>query len=225
DPALSGVTPLRKDMVSFYAQQHGGGTADTAAAHEALLDFARERIAEDPDAELSTEVPAPALMATLNELATSGEAILRSVQGLPPGVAPSPRQVASTMWAMVRAAKLLFNELPPADREAHGRGVLHLPDTDPWDLPKQRQLWSLTAKALAEGLDVTDRDLLAAYHLEQTGAFGPAGLLWQGQNVQGVYWSDTPAPEGVDWRSVRRMTNGPGGTTTETVVPEWAEKG
>ncbi|MFD6620077.1 hypothetical protein ACFWFB_33085, partial [Streptomyces albidoflavus] len=221
DAALSGVTPLRRDMVAFYARQHSGRTPDTAA-YESLLDFARDRVTANPDAQLGTEVPAPAVRVALNELATSGEAVLRTVQGLAPGATPSPRQVASTLWAVVRAAKTLFNEIPPQEREAHGRGVLHLDDTDPWDLSKQKTLWALTAKALAEGLDITDRALLAAYHLRLTGAFDPAALLWQGQKVQGVYWSDTPAPEGVDWRSVHQVTRGPDGTTTtRQVVPEW----
>ncbi|MGW4240859.1 lonely Cys domain-containing protein, partial [Streptomyces sp. NPDC004749] len=184
DSALSGITPLRRDMVAFYAQQHSGRPADTAA-YESLLDFARERLAADPDAELTEAVAAPAVRVALNELGTSGEAVLRTVQGLAPGETPSPRQVASTLWAVVRSAKTLFNELPLAEREAHGRGVLHLDDTDPWDLSKQKTLWALTAKALAEGLDITDRNLLAAYHLKVTGAFDPAALLWQGQNVQG----------------------------------------
>ncbi|MGO4427604.1 hypothetical protein AB4Z54_55075, partial [Streptomyces sp. MCAF7] len=131
DPALSGVTPLREDMLEFYVRQHSGRAADTAG-YESLLDLARDRAAADPDAQLSTEVPAPALTVTLNELATSGEAILTSVQGLPAGATASPGQVASTLWAMVRAAKTLFNEIPPADREAHGRSVLHLTDADPW---------------------------------------------------------------------------------------------
>ncbi|WP_234315030.1 lonely Cys domain-containing protein, partial [Streptomyces sp. NRRL F-5135] len=200
DSALSGLTPLRRDMVAFYAQQHSGRPADTAA-YESLLDFARERVAADPDAELTEAVEAPAVRVALNELGASGEAVLRTVQGLAPGATPSPRQVASTLWAVVRAAKMLFNEIPPADRAEHGRSVLHLDDTEPWDLSKQKTLWALTAKALAEGLDITDRNLLAAYHLKVTGAFDPAALLWQGQNVQGVYWSDTPAPEGINWRS------------------------
>ncbi|MDW4911475.1 hypothetical protein RB628_40895, partial [Streptomyces sp. ADMS] len=219
DPALGGVTPLREDMLSFYARQHSGGIADTAA-YEALLGFARDRVAADPGAQLSTEVPAPALTVTLKELATSGEAILSSVQSLPVGAAPRPGQVASTLWAMVRAAKMLFNEIPPADREAHGRSVLHLTDTDPWDLPKQKRIWSLTAKALAEGLDVTDRDLLAAYHLKHF-AFVKSKLLRQGQAIQGANWSGLPAPDGVNWRSVERMTQEPGGTTTQQVQPEW----
>ena len=224
DPDLSGVTPLRKDMVSFYAQQHSGRTAD-AAAYESLLDFARDRVVADPDAELSTEVPAPALRVTLAELATSGETVLRTVQGLPAGAKPTPRQVASTLWATVRAAKMLFNEIPPVEREAHGRAVLHLDDTERWDLPKQKTLWALTAKALAEGLDITDPDLLAAYHLKQTGAFSPVGLLWQGQNVQGIDWSDARPSNGVNWRSVDQMTPGPGGATTQQVVPEWVGPG
>ncbi|WP_344285815.1 hypothetical protein, partial [Streptomyces hebeiensis] len=180
------------------------------------------RLAADPDAELTEAVAAPAVKVALNELGTSGEAVLRTVQGLAPGETPSPRQVASTLWAVVRSAKTLFNELPLAEREAHGRGVLHLDDTDPWDLSKQKTLWALTAKALAEGLDITDRNLLAAYHLKVTGAFDPAALLWQGQNVQGVYWSDTPAPEGINWRSVNQVTRAPDGTTTtRQIVPEW----
>ncbi|WP_237530817.1 lonely Cys domain-containing protein, partial [Streptomyces sp. SID3212] len=225
DPSLSGVTPLREDMVTFYAQQHSGGIADTAA-FEALLDFARARVLANPGAQLSTEIPAPALTVTLNELRTSGEALLRTVQSLPSAAAATPGQVASTLWAMVRTGKTLFNEIPPADRKAHARSVLHLNTTDTWDLPKQISLWALTAKALTEGLDVTDPSLLAAYHLTQTGAFGPAALLWQGDSVQGVYWSDIPAPAGINWRSVDRTTRGPDGTTTvEQVVPEWAGPG
>ncbi|WP_344285794.1 hypothetical protein, partial [Streptomyces hebeiensis] len=224
DSALSGVTPLRRDMVAFYAQQHSGRTPDTAA-YESLLDFARERLAADPDAELSTELPSPALTTSLAELTKYGEAALRSVQGLAPGVTPSPQQVASTTWAMVRSAQMLFHEIPPAEREAHGRRVLHLDDAAPWDVAKQKRIWGLAAKAIAEGLDVTNRDLLAAYHLKGF-AFVKDKLLMQGTVAQGANWSATPAPEGVNWRSVNQVTRGPDGTTTtQQVVPEWAKPG
>ena len=70
-----------------------------------------------------------------------------------------------------------------------------------------------------------DRDLLAAYHLEESGVFGPAASLRQGANVQGVNWSGTPMPAGVNWGSVRQMTHGPNGTAMRPVQPDWAGPG
>ncbi|NEA60919.1 hypothetical protein G3I60_43910, partial [Streptomyces sp. SID13666] len=77
---------------------------------------------------------------------------------------------------------------------------------------------------LAEGVVVTDRDRLAAYHLKAF-AFVKVNLMKRGQQIQGANWSGTPAPEGIDWHTVDRVFQGPDGTTTEKVVPEWAGPG
>lgn len=145
---------------------------------------------------------------------------MRYVQSLPPGAPFTPRHAASTLWAMTRTAQI-FRSMPPADRETMGRKVLHLDVAAVWDRAGQETLWKLTAKAIAEGADASDHDLLAARHLQESGAFAPAALLRQGPNVQGVNWSGTPAPAGVDWGRVRRIAHGPNGTVTQPVQPVW----
>ncbi|MDW4911371.1 lonely Cys domain-containing protein, partial [Streptomyces sp. ADMS] len=223
DPDLRNRTPFRLDMLDFLTQAHTGKTPDEAG-YLALLTFARDRIAADPHAELSKGINSPALRLTLGQFSTSGEAVVRAVKALPDNAPLRPKDVASALWATARAGQRI-GQVPGPDREAFGRKVLHLPHTETWDRAKQQTLWTLAAKAIAEGMDVTDGNLLAAYHLKQTGTFGPAALLWQGQNVQGVNWSGTPAPAGVTWRSVRQVTQGPGGTTVQQVEPGWAGSG
>lgn len=219
DPAISGLTPFRLDMWAFFVQEHSG-EAPAPAGYVALLDFAAARIAADPDAKLTEEIPAPVLDLTLKHMSENGMDKMRYVQSLPPGAPFTPRHAASTLWAMTRTAQI-FRSMPPADREAMGRKVLHLDVAAVWDRAGQETLWKLTAKAIAEGADASDHDLLAARHLQESGAFAPAALLRQGPNVQGVNWSGTPAPAGVDWGRVRRIAHGPNGTVTQPVQPVW----
>ncbi|WP_305120842.1 lonely Cys domain-containing protein [Streptomyces sp. BpilaLS-43] len=223
DPLISQFTPFRKDFLDFFVQEHTGRAPDPAG-YLALLDHAARRIEADPTARLTDAVPSPALQITVKQLTDAGERMIRHVQSLPASAALTPRHVASTLWATARAAQM-FRPMPPADREAMGRKVLHLDSSTAWGRSHQEAVWALSAKAIAEGLDVSDHDLLAAYHLAEAGAFGPASLLKQGPNVQGVNWSGTPAPAGVDWSTVRRATQGPGGTTAHPLTPEWTGPG
>ncbi|WP_234314857.1 lonely Cys domain-containing protein [Streptomyces sp. NRRL F-5135] len=223
DTAIGHLTPFRLDMFDFFVQAHTGRTPDLAG-YLSLLDFAAARAAADPGAKLTKAVPAPAVQITLNQLGLQGEQITRLVQSLPAPATFTPRHVASTLWAMVRAAQI-FGSLSSAEREAMGRQVLHLDATVAWNRSWQEGLWALTAKAIAEGLDVSDRDLLAAYHLKESGAFEQAAMLTQGSNIQGVNWSGTAAPAGVDWGKVRQMTPGPNGTATRPIQPDWTRPG
>ncbi|WP_344285689.1 lonely Cys domain-containing protein, partial [Streptomyces hebeiensis] len=217
DTSISGFTPLRLDMLAFFVQGHTGRVPDLAG-YVALLDFAAARVAADPGAKLTEAVPAPAVQITLNQLADNGERITRYVQSLSATAAFTPRHMASTLWAMTRVAQT-FRSMTPAEREAMGRQVLHLGAAAVWDRSQQEALWVLMAKATAEGMDASDRDLLAAYHLRESGAFGPAALLRHGPNVQGVNWSGTAAPAGINWTQV---TYGSDGTPAQ---PDWVGPG
>ncbi|MGN5635732.1 lonely Cys domain-containing protein, partial [Streptomyces sp. AC154] len=223
DPAISALTSFRMDMWAFFVQEHSG-KAPAPAGYVALLDFAAARIAADPDARLTEEIPAPVVELTLKHMSENGMDKMRYVQSLPPGAPSTARHAASTLWAMTRAAQI-FRSMPPADRETMGRKVLHLEVNAVWDRAGQETLWKLTAKAIAEGADASDHDLLAARHLREIGAFAPAALLRQGPNVQGVNWSGTPAPAGIDWARVRRIAHGPNGTVTQPVQPVWTGPG
>ncbi|MFE1459398.1 lonely Cys domain-containing protein, partial [Streptomyces sp. NPDC058735] len=217
DPALSAFTPFRMDLLDFYVQKHTGRSPDRAG-YLALFDFAASRVAADPTARLTDVVPSPALQITLRHLADKHERAIRHVQSLSASAAVTPRHVASTLWAMARAAQV-FRRLTPTGREAMGRKVLHLDSTTTWDRSQQGALWAVTAKAIAEGVDVSDHDLLAAFHLKEAGAFGPAAVLRQGPNVQGFNWSDGAAPAGINWGTVFEGGAEPG--DINPVQPDW----
>ncbi|MGW2212996.1 lonely Cys domain-containing protein, partial [Streptomyces sp. NPDC001781] len=221
DPALSPFTPFRMDLLDFYVQEHTGRSPDRAG-YLALLDFAAARVAADPTSRLTDAVPAPALLATLRQLAARGEQITRHVQSLSASAVVTPRQAASTLWATARASQV-FTLMTRADRETMGRKVLHLDASAGWERSQLEDLWMLLSKAIAQGVDVSDHDLLAAYHLKEAGAFGPGALLWQGFNVQGFNWSDAAAPTGINWGTVFEETSGPGDITP--VEPEWVGPG
>ncbi|MGW2213199.1 lonely Cys domain-containing protein, partial [Streptomyces sp. NPDC001781] len=223
DPALSPFTPFRMDLLDFYVQEHTGRSPDRAG-YLALLDFAAARVAADPTARLTDAVPAPALLATLRQLAARGEQITRHVQSLSASAVVTPRQAASTLWATARAAQV-FTLMTRADRETMGRKVLHLDASAGWERSQLEDLWMLLSKATAQGVDVSDHDLLAAYHLKEAGAFGPAAVLRHGSNVQGVNWSRNAAPAGIDWGAVHEVGSGPGGITTRPVQPDWTGPG
>ncbi|WP_234313532.1 lonely Cys domain-containing protein [Streptomyces globisporus] len=215
DPALNTFTPFRGDLLDFFVREHTGRAPDLAG-YRALLDHAAARVAADPDARLTDAVPSPALQITLRQLADADEQMIRHVQSLPPQAAFTPRHVASTLWATARAAQL-FRPMTPAAREAMGRKVLHLDPAVTWGRNQQQAVWAVSAKAIAQGMDATDHDLLAAFHLAESGAFGPASLLRQGPNIQGVNWSGAPAPAGIDWGALHRAD----GTASRRLTPEW----
>ncbi|WP_030593722.1 lonely Cys domain-containing protein, partial [Streptomyces globisporus] len=219
DGTISHLTPFRLDMLDFFVQEHTGRTPDKRGYVE-LLDFAAERIAADANAKLTDAVPAPSLEIALKQLADKGEQMIRHVQSLPAPAPFTPRLVASTLWATTRAARLL-RPMTPAAREAMGRRVLHLDAATAWDRSRQESLWALLSKAIAEGVDVGDQDVMAAYHLAESGAFALPAVLRQGANDQGVNWSGTAMPAGVDWGTVRQMTFGPNGSSIASVQPAW----
>ncbi|MYX76800.1 lonely Cys domain-containing protein, partial [Streptomyces sp. SID3915] len=223
DPLLSQFTPFRMDMLDFYVREHTDRAPD-AAGYLALFDFAAARLAADPEAQLTSVVEVPALQVTFGQLASTGERMTRHVQSLSASAPYTPAHVASTLWATARAAQI-FSLTTRADREAMGRRVLHLDAATEWQRSHHEALWALLSKAIAEGVDVSDHDLLAAYHLREAGAFGPAAHLRQGSHVQGVNWSGTAAPGGIDWGAVNQVVPGPGGATVRPVRPAWTLPG
>ncbi|HBF83222.1 MAG TPA: hypothetical protein DD420_25875, partial [Streptomyces sp.] len=223
DPLLSQFTPFRMDMLDFYVREHTDRAPD-AAGYLALFDFAAARLAADPEAQLTAVVEVPALQVTFRQLASTGERMTRHVQSLSASAPYTPAHVASTLWATARAAQI-FSLTTRADREAMGRRVLHLDAATEWQRSHHEALWALMSKAIAEGVDVSDHDLLAAYHLREAGAFGPDTRLGQGSHVQGVNWSGTAAPGGIDWGAVNQVVPGPGGATVRPVRPAWTLPG
>ncbi|MFE2397658.1 lonely Cys domain-containing protein, partial [Streptomyces sp. NPDC059425] len=219
DGKIAHLTPFRLDLLDFFVQEHTGRAPDPRG-YVALLDFAAERIDADENAGLTDAVPAPSLETALGQLADKGEQMIRHVQSLPAPAPFTPRLIASTLWATARAARLL-RPMTPAAREAMGREVLHLDAATPWDRSRQESLWALLTRTIAEGADPGDQDVLAARHLAESGAFSPPALLRQGANVQGVNWSGTAMPAGVDWGSVRQMVFGPQGSSIRPVPPAW----
>ncbi|WP_308370024.1 lonely Cys domain-containing protein [Streptomyces sp. McG3] len=219
DSSLNGYTPFRRDLLDFFVREHTGREPDLAG-YQALLDHAAARIAADPDARLTDAVPSPTLQITLTQLADAGEQAIRHVQSLPPQAPFTPRHVASTLWATARAAQL-FRPMTPGARASMGRKVLHLDPAATWGRNQQQAVWAVSAKAIAQGMDATDHDLLAAFHLAESGAFGPASVLRQGPSIQGVNWSGANAPAGIDWSTLRR----PDGTASHQLTPEWAGPG
>ncbi|MGW2213210.1 lonely Cys domain-containing protein, partial [Streptomyces sp. NPDC001781] len=222
DP-IGQTTPFRMDLLDFYVQEHTGRSPDRAG-YLALLDFAAARVAADPTARLNDAVPAPALLAALRQLAGRGEQITRYVQSLSASAVVTPRHVASMLWVTARAAQV-FAPMTRADRETMGRKVLHLDASAGWERSQHEALWLLLSKAIAQNVDVSDHDLLAAYHLKEAGAFGPGALLRRGPHIEGFNWSDAAAPAGIDWGVVYEVGSGPGGITTRPVQPAWVGPG
>ncbi|MGO4753517.1 lonely Cys domain-containing protein, partial [Streptomyces sp. 2MCAF27] len=90
DSVLRGLTPFRTDMWDFLTEQHSGRAPDEAG-YLALLDFARDRLAARPGAQLRNELPSPALLATLSPFPAQGEAATRYVQDLSADAAVTPK--------------------------------------------------------------------------------------------------------------------------------------
>ncbi|MFJ4896132.1 hypothetical protein ACIP5U_40200, partial [Streptomyces sp. NPDC088788] len=225
DPGLSQLTPFRLDLLDFFVVEHTGRVPDLEG-YLALLDFAAAAVAADPEARLTDAVASPSVKLTCTTLHSArGEQLTRYVQSLPFSAAITPRHVASTLWATARAAKY-FSLIVGADRELIGRRVLHLGLSSVWDQTHQEHLVALMARVIAEGADVTDLDLLAAYELKGAGAFDQGALLTQGSTVQGFNWSGTLALNGIAWGSVRQVTGSrDGGITVQPVEQLWTGPG
>ncbi|MGW5677974.1 lonely Cys domain-containing protein [Streptomyces sp. NPDC003860] len=226
DERLKATTPFRLDLWDFYAEQRSGRPADRAG-RTALLDHARAVLAADPKAELGTAVPSRVLDATFEMLAEQGDAMLRYVQNVRPGATPTPHQWASTLWACARAADRLFVAPPKDHREALGRRILRLAPDVPWDRDRRQELWALTARAAARGLDIADPEVLTAYRLLDGGAFGPAAQWATGPQspAGGINWSGARAPHGVLWHAPRQIVPGPAGTSLQPSQAPWSGPG
>ncbi|MEU5977612.1 lonely Cys domain-containing protein [Streptomyces sp. NPDC047315] len=226
DERLKATTPFRLDLWDFYAEQHSGSPTDRAG-RTALLDHARAVLAADPNAELSTAVPSRVIDATFEMLAEQGDAMLRYVQTVRPGATPTPQQWASTLWASARAAERLFVTPPKEEREALGRRILRLAPDVPWDRDRRQEVWALTARAAAQGLDIADPEVLTAYRLLDGGAFGRAAQWATGPQspAGGVNWSGTPVPYGVAWQAPRQIVPGSTGTSVQPSSAPWSGPG
>ncbi|MDW6059165.1 lonely Cys domain-containing protein [Streptomyces sp. FXJ1.4098] len=224
DPELSRLTPFHMGLWTFLARR-SGGFVPTRADYLAVLDDARDRLAADPDARLAP-APDPALAYSLDQLTKGGDAHVRTLLRLGSSAQVDPRQVAWALWAGVAASQRIA--LPPRDVAELGGKVLHLRDRTAWDPSRVPALWQVTAKAIAQGADALNSDVLAAYHLEESGAFHKSRLLRSsdpgtaGESLRGLNWSGRPAPNGIEWDRVHEVTTASDGTTTaKPYQPTW----
>ncbi|RRR84240.1 hypothetical protein [Streptomyces sp. RP5T] len=197
DAALDEVTFFRMELWTTLALQLAGGNPLDSGRYERVLDMARQRVGQDPGAKLTDAVPNPFMRYALGQLSTPlRQARVREILSLPASQPLGRREIARTFWALTRAC-LLLGPMSLDARERVGRGVLHMADTDPWDQDRFRQLATLAAQAVAQGVDIGAPHMLAAFHLVQMGAFEPAAQLAQDGKVLGFNWSGVPAPYGV----------------------------
>ncbi|MGO4424530.1 hypothetical protein AB4Z54_39010, partial [Streptomyces sp. MCAF7] len=202
-----------------------GGFVPARADYLAVLDDARDRLAADPDARLIPD-PDPALAYSLDQLTKGGDAYVRTVLKLGRSEQVGPRQVARALWAGAAASQRIA--LPPQEVAELGSKVLHLRDGTAWDASRIPALWRVTARAIAQDADVLNSDVLAAYHLEERGAFAKSRLLKStdpgtaGESLRGVNWSGVPAPNGIEWDRVHLVTTASDGTAlTKPYEPTW----
>ncbi|WP_455357580.1 hypothetical protein, partial [Streptomyces sp. SYSU K217416] len=159
--------------------------APDSAGREALLDFAAARVLADPGARLTEalEVLRDArrpsqlrpLGLALEQWGKGADGWVRRVLSLPATVRLTRHDVASALWATARAVQVVRGK-NPGERVAMGRRVLHPKATETWTPwrpiqgSREEELWALVAGALVAGVDVSDTDQLAAYHLKEIGA-------------------------------------------------------
>ena len=217
DPALGRFTPFRWDMWTFLARKYTDQAVPDKAAYAKVLGDAWQRIRQEPDARLGAALEDPYLRVALAGM-SGGQDTARMVLGLSSGAPVRDQDMARVLWAGAQAARTL-GDIPPEQRETFGRAVLHLADTDRWDVRQWRALAVLAAAAHAEGLDAGDRDVLGALHLKRSGAYATAVLLGRDGEIQGVNWSGRPAPGGV--RTDRVHLTGADGTASSAVAPWW----
>ncbi|WP_455362672.1 hypothetical protein, partial [Streptomyces sp. SYSU K21746] len=207
-------------MLDFLVREYIPGRAPDIAGREALLDFAAAQVEADPGAQLTKALEAlltgRPLGLALKQWGKGPDGWVRRVLSLPATVPLTRHEVASALWATARSVQVV-REKNPVEREAMGRRVLHLQATETWTHWQQNQgsreeeLWAVVARAVVAGVDVSDTDQLAAYHLKESGVFGPAALLEPPEGFQGVSPSGTVVPAGGNSDSVQRMEDGPDG--------------
>ncbi|WP_266649031.1 lonely Cys domain-containing protein, partial [Streptomyces mirabilis] len=221
DVALGRFTPFRMDLWLHYAQVSGGPTRQQA--HMAVLELARARWDAEPGASLGKVLQHSSVDRVLHRFSQAADDTVRAVVGSWRTVL-GPADTARAFWALVRSHSYLAN-LPAAEVEQLGRQVLHLPHGTPWAPSDRAQLVRVIARAIAQGLDIGNPEVLAAYHLVFAGAFETSVLLLGQGDLLGFNWSGVPAPGGVNTGVVVEEVAGWGGTSFAPSLPRWAGPG
>ncbi|MGM0354429.1 lonely Cys domain-containing protein, partial [Streptomyces sp. ECR3] len=210
DPHLASVTPFTLDLFRRAAfadlRARGGNTPSVdTAAFRALL----ARAAGAPEGtRLSDFVQIPGLTWVAQQLTSMPnlQAAAVRVLGLEPSAALGPAELARLYWARVKALEYLASVRDPG---AAAAAALHLPAPDP---TKRDQLGWLATTAIAAGRDPYAPHQLAAFHLQQLGAFAPGSLTHDPSGrANGRNWAGTLPPGGqVDLSTVSVLR--PGGS-------------
>ncbi|WP_346767429.1 lonely Cys domain-containing protein, partial [Streptomyces sp. C1-2] len=210
DPHLGSVTPFTLDLFRRAAfadlRARGGNTPSVdTAAFRALL----TRAAGAPEGtRLSDFVQIPGLTWVAQQLTSMPnlQAAAVRVLGLEPSAALGPADLARLYWARVKALEYLASVRDPG---AAAAAALHLPAPDP---TKRDQLGWLATTAIAAGRDPYAPHQLAAFHLQQLGAFAPGSLTHDPSGrANGRNWAGALPPGGhVDLSTVSVLR--PGGS-------------
>ncbi|WP_406263320.1 hypothetical protein OIA45_45800 (plasmid) [Streptomyces chartreusis] len=227
DPVLRNITPFRMDLWTTLTELLGHTPNPTG--YTALLEHARTTITHNPNTTLTNTIPhLTAHLAISNDLRNDGDAYIRRIQKLPDNITPTPQHHASTLWATIRAAHHIdiLDLKPGSERRGRANRILHAEATPAGWL---NMTWRLMASAAAEGLDITDTDLISAYHFAlNSGAFNNiaqlAGLSHTaGTDATGYNWSGTPTPHGINWTQPRLTSDKP--IPSDILTPPWVGPG
>ncbi|WP_371652218.1 lonely Cys domain-containing protein, partial [Streptomyces mirabilis] len=223
DVALGRFTPFRMDLWSHYAQVLKEGRTPQQA-HMDVLELARARWDAEPGASLGKVLQHFSVDQVLDWFSQAAEFHVADVVGTGQTMPVGPADTARAFWANVRSHSHLAS-LSPAEVEQLGRQVLHLPHGTPWAPWDHAQLVRVIAQAIAQGLDIGNPEVLAAYHLVFAGAFETSVLLLGQGDLLGFNWSGVPAPGGVNTGVVVEEVAGWGGTSFAPSLPPWARPG
>ncbi|MFE3144375.1 lonely Cys domain-containing protein [Streptomyces scopuliridis] len=195
DPDLRGMGPFTMDAfrmlanLELHARGQGRGSVDAGVVRSLLA-----RAADAPaGVTLSGFAPVHHLVETARELRSLGDlsATVAGVLRLDPSATVGEAQVKRAFWARTKALEWM-RQLP--DKDAIAVRALHLSAPDP---SKHNDLSWLATRAFAAGRNPFNVDELAAYHLEELGAFHP-------QTRMAPAPAPAPAPASTEGRSAGR---------------------
>jgi hypothetical protein len=216
DPHLNGLGPFTLELFQRAAlanrRDHGDGVrAVDAGAYRALLARAAN---VSPGTRLTDFVRVPLLAGvaqqtrSFRDLPAAAVRVLR----LDPSATIGPAEVSRLYWAQVKSYEWL-SSLPDVGIAA--MVALHLPAPDP---SRRVELGWLATRAVAAGRNPYDSVELAAFHLEEQGAFDPQSLTHDAAGrPNGRNWNAPVAPgTQVDASVLGTLTPLPGGSYRRT---------